>query len=384
MKKSFIIGTILSIVLPSLTFAATIGAEKSVTLTVPPPDNTYLAGSSIRIAAAIPADLSLLGGSVTVDAPVAGDLLGVVGTMIVNASTTGDVRILGLHVLVPANTGGDLAVAGGTVISTGAAKDVLIAATNIEARGTATGPVRLYGADVTIDGTYSGDVTVIATDRFTLGSNAHIGGTLRYNAPEQVSVPATATVAGGTTYIGSYRYVPTNQEVQTFALFGIGIFVIVRALSAFIIAGILAGIFPVFTSIVVGQTMTGTVRRTLLMVALGASILLGMPVVAVLLLASFVGLTLSLLIGSAYVVFAILAQAFAGIIFGALLRKYIFVRVRGNTKFIWRDAAIGALVLYFVNKIPFIGFWIVIAFTLFAAGLLGTILFQFVFPKRQF
>jgi hypothetical protein len=294
------------------------------------------------------------------------------------------VRIFGYHISVPAKTGGDLALVGGTVVTTGPSKDVLIAGATITAAGSATGPVRLYGGDITINGNYAGDVTVIATDKFTIGNDAHIGGTLRYNAPEQIVIPATASVAGGATYVGSYRYIPTNQEVQTFALFGIGIFFVVRALSAFIIAGLLAGIFGTFTSLVVQLVLTGSLRRNTLIVGLGAALIAGLPVVALLLLASFVGLTLALFTGSAYVVFAILAQAYAGILFGALLRRYLFVRIRGTTKFVWRDAAIGALALYFINKMPYVGFWINIGFFLLAAGALGVILFRFAFPKRTY
>jgi hypothetical protein len=372
---------LLILIVPSFASAATIGADKNVTLTVAPPDNTYLAGSAVRVDAHVPADLSVVAGTMTLASPVDGDFLGIAGSITSTAPVAGDVRMLAGNAIVNGTTGGDLVLFGGKAVLSGSARDILVGALSIDAEGTSTGPVRLYGADITLNGNYAGDVTVVATDRFTVGPQAHIGGTLRYNAPQQVTIPGTASVAGPVTYIGSYRYVPTNQEAQTFALFGIGLFFIVRALSAMIVAGLLVGMFPLFAHMVVQRATTGTVRRTVLSVLLGGVLLLFTPVVVLLLLATFAGAGLAFLLGALYAVFIFLSFVYAGVIVGAMLRAYLFSRIRGNFVFTWQDALLGALALYFIQTLPIFGIIISLVIVLLAAGSLAHIAYRFAFTK---
>jgi len=295
----------------------------------------------------------------------------------------GDVRVLGGQVLVNGRVGGDLVVFGGSVETTGPSRDVLVLAASIRAAGSSTGPVTLYGADIELTGDYAGDVVVIATDRFTVGPNAHVGGTLRYSAPQQLSVPATARIDGGATYTGSFRYIPTNQEAKTYALFGIGIFFIVRTLGAMILAGLVAGIFPRWTQSFVMRALGFSSRRVLLSLLLGSALLFGVPVIVLLLVASFAGAGLALLLSALYVAGIIIAGAYASILAGALLRMYAFSRVRGNTEFTWRDAVIGALVLYFVSTVPYVGGPIHMAFLLVAAGALAIRMYKFVLESNH-
>lgn len=373
---------LLAFFVPTLALAATLGADKVVTVSVPPPDNTYLAGSSIHVEAPLPADLSVAGTNVVLSAPIAGDVLALSGTLEVEKPVEGDVRALGGTLRILGDVAGDIAALGARVVTTGKARDLLIAGESVEANGSATGDVVLYGVDVTINGTYDGNVTVVATNNFTVGDHAHIGGALRYNAPTQVLIPATATVLGTVSYTGPYRYLPTNKEANTFAFFGTGVFLIVRLLAAMIVTGVVVGIFPRATTSILDRFFTATARRTVLSLLLGLGVLLLTPVAILLLLVSSAGVDVAFLLAAAFVTVVLFSAAFAGALLGALLRKHLLSRISGNLEFTWKDAVLGAVALTLIRTTPGIGPLVYSFFILLSLGIVSVVAYRFAFTTE--
>ena len=364
-----------------LALASTFTGEQNVTLAETPADNAYLVGTTVTVTAPLPADLFALGGDVSVYAPVEGDQLLVGGTIISNKVVAGDVRALGGKIYIEGDVAGDVAVVGGTVTVSSYAKNIYVAGGTVTLSGGASGPVTVYGADVTLGGTYSGDVTIVASDKLTIQEGTQIKGSLRYNAPQQVIVPLSAEIAGATIYTGSYSYVPTNEEARTYAVAGAGIFFIVRALGAMIVAGLLVGLFPIFATAVSDRALAYKRRRTYLLALLGFGLLVATPILALLLLVSFVGAGLALLLGALYLLLGILAYMYAGIIVGAKLRLYVFSKIRGNKKLSWRDGVMGMFVFYLIGMIPYIGSTLTIVVISLALGVITSLCYQFAFKN---
>lgn len=373
---------LLAFLLPALTLAATLGADKVVTVSVAPPDNTYLAGSSIHIEVPLPADLSVAGGDVLLSAPVTGDVLALAGTLEIQKPVEGDVRALGGTLRILGDVAGDIAAIGARVVTSGSAHDLLIAGESVEANGTATGPVILYGVDVAINGNYEGDVTVVATNKFTVGEHAHIGGALRYNAPTQVAIPTTAKVDGTVSYTGPYRYLPTNKEANTFAFFGTGVFLLVRLLAAMIVTGLLVGIFPRVTTHIVDRFFTANTRRTLLSLVLGLAVLLLVPIAILLLLVSSAGIDVAFLLAAGFVTLVLFSAAFAGALLGALIRRYLLSRISGNFVFTWKDAVLGAIALTLIRTTPYVGSLVYSFFILLSIGIVSVVAYRFAFTRN--
>lgn len=372
----------LLLVIPTLASAATFAEDKTLILSTPPVDNAYLAGTSVTVSTPLPADLVALGGTVMTYSAITGDALIAAGTVDIEQAVGGDVRAAGARVTIAGPVSGDVVVAGGRVNVSGGARDMRIAGASVNVSGGAHGPVAIYGADVTLSGEYDGDVEVIASDHFTLGEGTYIHGALKYNAPTQVEVPASAHIDGGATYTGSYAYVPTNAEAQKFALAGAGIFFIVRALSVMIAAGLLAGLFQTFTRALAERAYTRRPARAALLALLGFGVLVAAPMLILFLLVSFVGSGLALLLGSAYMLLFFLSYLYAGILTGGLLRQLPPRRAQIQD-ITWKDALLGTLVLFIIGSIPYIGWVITLVALCFTLGVLVSGLYAFAFPKDK-
>ncbi|KND50476.1 MAG: hypothetical protein AB202_02360 [Parcubacteria bacterium C7867-007] len=370
---------LLTLMLPILAHAATFAEDKTLVLSDAPPDNTYLAGVTVTVSAPLPADLAATGGTVTTYSPITGDALIAAGTIHMQERVEGDVRAMGLRVLIDGAVRGDVVAAGATVKVTAPARDVRLFGLQVLATGGAEGPVTIYGTDVTLAGEYAGDVEIIASDRLTIGPDTRIHGTLRYNAPQQVEIPASSLVDGGITYTGSYAYVPTNEEVKKFAIAGAGIFFMVRALAVMVAAGLLAGLFPMFSTPLAARVFTRRYSRLSLIALLGFGILIAAPVLILLLSVSFVGAAIALLLGSAYILLLILSYLYAGILVGGAVRH--FATKRSATLIYWQDALVGMLLLFIAGSIPYVGWIITLLAVCITLGALVSNLYLFAFRR---
>ncbi|CAN5737793.1 hypothetical protein BH11PAT2_BH11PAT2_00180 [soil metagenome] len=359
-----------------------LAATTSTATTTSP--NTYIADTQVTITAPVLGDLAAFGGVVDVYAPVAGEVLAAGGTVLVEKPAGNNVRAVGGRVTVSGDAGGDIAAAGGSVIVTGHSANLFALGGSVDSSGGSTGDVTIYGANVVLSGTYGGNVTVVASNRFTLGSDTHIIGNLRYNAPQQVSIPGNSSIDGVTTYTGSYSYVPTNEEAQRYAIAGAGIFFIVRVLATIIVAGLLAGLFPLFTETVIGSVLPIEPRKLVLTGLLGFGLFVATPILILLLFVSFVGSGLALVLSTLYGLLALLAYVFAGILLGAGLRVFLLYRLRGVRVFTWRDAIIGTVVLYAISLIPMLGLIISLLLTAISAGAIAALAYSFAFQTKKF
>ncbi len=102
-------------------------------------------------------------------------------------------------------------LAGASVLASTTAADTHIVGGTVRMIGSG-GDVTIYGADVYLSGDFAGSVTVAASDRVFISEGTYIHGELRYDAPQQVGIPAQAKVDGGVTYTGSSSFLPTNEE----------------------------------------------------------------------------------------------------------------------------------------------------------------------------
>jgi hypothetical protein len=96
---------------------------------------------------------------------------------------------------------------------------------------------------------------------------------------------------------------------------------------------------------------------------LGFAVIVATPVFILLLVFSFVGIGLALLIGAAYLLLILLAYIYACVLAGAALARGVFKR----SLVTWKVAILGALTLQLIGVIPVIGS--IVIFILCAASL---------------
>ncbi|HQU07566.1 MAG: hypothetical protein B7X04_01295 [Parcubacteria group bacterium 21-54-25] len=374
MKRIVVLFAVLLV--PIGAFAA---AQNTVTTTASSDQNVYLVSGSVTVATSTLGDLTAIGGSVTTSSFVGGDALLAGGSILLQGRVVGDARLVGGQVTVSAPVGGDLAVAAASIEDTAAhARRIFAVGGTVRLESGSRGAVTVYGNDVYLSGTFDGNVHISALNTLTLAPHTVIHGTLRYEASEVALIPDSASVDGGVTYTGA-SFLPTSQEAAAFALAGIGIFFLVRILGALIIAGLLAGLFPVFTNRVANDVLKKSARHVLLLLLLGFGVLVATPVLIILLALTFVGLGIAFILGAAYALLIILAIAYAGIISGAALSRALMKRPYTT----WRDAIFGMLVLMLVGIIPFVGGIVTILLTCLAAGALVSLFYTAAFTRTD-
>ncbi len=372
-KRTSIIGLIVALALctPSFVHAATLLGSRTMVVSEPVSENLYLAGSDITIAAPLAADLVSAGGTVTVSAPIAGDALLTGATISIKKPVNGDVRAIGGEVVVDSLVGGDLMLAGATVQASTTALDTHIAGGTVRVSGSG-GALTVYGADVDLAGTLRGDVTIVASDKLIIEEGTHIEGVLKYDAPQEVVVPASATITGGVVYTGSSAFLPTNEEAKQFAIAGAGVLLVTRIIAIVIAAGVVVGLFPILANMVVDRTIRRTPRRFVLLSLLGFAAIVATPLLILFLLVSFVGFALAILLACLYVLLLLLAYLYAGLISGAAIAQALFKKDRIS----WRTAVLGTLALYVVGSVPLIGTLVVLIITSAALGSLMAIVYR--------
>lgn len=376
MRRTALVVTLL-LLLPLTSLASTFAGDEALIVAEPPSDNAYLFGSEVRVATTVPQDIAALGGTLVLAAPVEGDALLLGGDVNVREAIGGDLRVAGGRVFVEQEVAGDLIAAGGSITVTGAARDIRIAGGTVTITEGATGSVIIYGASVTLSGTYAGDVTVVASDRLALGEGTVVSGALKYNAPQEAYIPASATV-GSVAYTGSSAFLPTTEEAETFALAGLGVFFVVRLISAAVASGLMAGLFPAFSQRIVDRTLTQSVGRFSLLALIGFAVMIATPVLVFILMVSFAGIGIGLVIGAAYVLLLLLAYLYAGVLAGAAL-----MRTFKHTVVTWKHAVLGMVVLRLVGVIPVIGFLVSVVLTAAAAGAIVVTCYKFAFAREE-
>lgn len=380
MKQPLAIGLLSAALLlaPFSAFASTLEAGRTIVLSEASSTNAYLTGTDITVVTPLVGDLLAAGGTIAANGPIGGDAMLAGGTIDIEKPVTGDVRVAGGRITINAPIGGDLIAAGANITASTTATDTRIAGGTVSLTG-AKGPVVIYGSDITLAGDFSGDVTVEASNSITLADGTHIHGAFRYNAPQQFTPPATVILDHGSTYVGSSTFLPTSKQAHTFAIAGATILFIVHLLAVLILAGIIAGLFPQFTERIAERALGNSIGRFALLALLGFAVLVATPFLIFILLASFVGIGVALIILALYALFFILSYVYAGILAGAALSRRFMKRY----VITWKEAVFGMLVFYLVGVVPVLGFLVKAVLMLAAGGVLVTVCYAFAFRRPQ-
>lgn len=376
MTRTLIVALLL--LLPGTVGATTVEATRSLVVSEALQGNTYLLGADVTLTAPAPADLTVAAGTVVLAAPVSGDASVAGGTVVVRRPVLGDLRVLGGQIKVEDVIAGDLFAVGGSVTVGTSTGYAWVAGGLVSFTGGSEGDVVIYGTTATLAGEFKGDVSVTVSDAVTIADGTVIHGALRYNAPQEAVIPATARITGVVEYTGS-SYLPTNEEAQNFAVFAAGLFFFIRILAVLIAVGILAGLFPRFAQAVADEVLTHTMIRFLLLTLLGFALMVATPALILILLATFAGAAVAFLVLAAYVFLLLVAYFFSAVIAGAILARGLLRR----QQMLWRDAVIGMLALSVIGLIPVAGTVVFVILYATSIGAIAILFYRFAFGNSH-
>ena len=272
--------------------ASLVGQTQSVADQPARPDNYYAAGNRIEITTPLAADAVVAGRQVDITQSVAGDVLAAGWRVSLTGRADDDVRIAAREVVVNAPITGDLTVAGGDV-TVGAASRVggraWIAGQTVRVDGVFDRNLEIAGATVQIAGEVRSPVRIVA-EKLEILSSARILAPLAYKSPNEAQIAEGAVVSGPVTFDRI-----SSQEARQARAFPAG------STLLFSVHLLLAGILVVVYLPRVEQSVVETLRahpgKSLLA---GFMLLVTIPIAALLLIISILGLPLGLALAALY------------------------------------------------------------------------------------
>jgi cytoskeletal protein CcmA (bactofilin family) len=310
------------------------------------------ASCDLEVGSAVAGDAALAGGSVRLDASVGGGLYAAGGKVFLNGSVGRNVRAVGGHVQIgpDAKVSGNVSAAGGDVAMRGAVKGYLQAA----------------GGHVLIDGPVEGDV-IASGGQVELGPNARIGGKLQYRTNDFKRDPA-AQVAGSVEALAVHHAMHADGSPWRRRAGGRWIW----SAGVMLMAALLAAAAPTVSARMAEELRTHPGLALLWGLVAFACI----PVAAILLLITIIGIPLALLAILLFFALLLAGQAVtAASIADLVLRRY---RPGDAARAAWRAgfAILVALALALLARIPLLGGLIVLVAMLVGIGIIAAWAFR--------
>ena len=306
----------------------TLAADEDTFLEITSSGNIFGAGQDFIIEEDSPGDLVLAGSGLTINGAVEEDVIVAGGTVIINGDVKGDVLAAGGTVRVNGNVGGDLVVMGGDIL--------------VSKNSRIGGDALLSAGDVTLNGVIEGNGKVTAGTLRT-GENFELEGNLELTA-ENVPANLESKVGGILTYREQ-----TGGEWEGFGEsrgFGFASFII-GLLASLALGLVLIYFFPGFIG-----NLAGTVRASALKAGLlGLVLLFFLPIATLILLITFFGWSLSVLLIFVTGLFLLISTVPVKLLAGELLYRKIFNKEAGRLLYYLT----GALLFAVLYEIPFLG-----------------------------
>lgn len=318
--------------------------------------NVYSAGGQVRPAGPVQGDYTAVGGRVILDQPVGGDAALAGGSVDVRAPVGDDLRAAGGDVNIESTVGGEVFASGGNVTLTPAAtvaRGATLYGGSVEMDGRIDGELKASAQKVTINGEVRGDAH-LAGAQIELGPKAKIAGALSYRSAAELKKAEGASIGGAITREQGEtppRERAANRNWEG-SVQGPGWAAgIVSYLALLACAAVFVLVMPAF-----GSQAAERIRTTsLLSLGIGFATLVAVPVLAVLLFITLLGIPLGIAVMALYPVL-LLTGFLVGVLFVARLLPPALRKPAPET-FGQRMGyvAVALLLLLLVGIVPFVG-----------------------------
>lgn len=267
-------------------------------------------------------DLLVAGGEVTINGVVKGDVLAAGGNIVINGDVEGDIIAAGGSIEIAGNTKKSAYIASGNAEISGkvirnlllasgslvitedgsVGRDAMIASGNSEIYGDIAGNLLSSGSDVVIGGDVDGDVSITTDSGPRILSSARIGGDLNYTSANDIVIENNVSVQGTVT-----KKMP--DERTAFEVFSDKL---MEFLSLLLVGILVVRLFPETT-----RNVCNNMKKSLVISgAYGIAGLVIVPILAVILVITGVGMPIALIGLGAYITAIYVAKIFASVFIG--------------------------------------------------------------------
>ena len=325
----------------------------------------FAAGEKVVVSGTVRGDAYIAGGNIRIDGNIDGDLLVAGGDIEIAGRVGGDVRAAGGDVTVLGDVGKNLtllagsgevlpgAKLGGNVVALGG--DVLV-------ETPVPGSLTSAAGGLTVADSVGNGINAFVGE-LNLTSKASVAGDLTYWSEEQADISKEATISGKVIQNKPEKKVDTQQAEKFFAGIKIG-FDIFFLLSALLVGLAFAGLLPNF----VRRISNMVLGRPWASLGFGFLALIVMPIAAVILMVTVIGLPVGLLTLVGYMALLWLSKVFVSFAVG---RRILDLMGRKGAGLVL-SLVLGLVVLGVLDWVPIVGG--LVGFVLMLMGMGGYLL----------
>ncbi|PIO04514.1 hypothetical protein COT48_00070 [Candidatus Woesearchaeota archaeon CG08_land_8_20_14_0_20_47_9] len=321
-------------------------------------DNLYITGGRIDVGNTINGNLVAAGGQVTTTGQVNGDATLAAGDISAAGYIRDDLRVAGGNIMISCITDGDVSAAGGRIVVSPEAvigKSLVIYGGDVSIEGNVKGDLIVRAGRLVINSVVEGDADIVS-DELAFKEDAFIKGSLTYSGRSAGSIDHKM-VGGG------IILKPSQTRVMPMML-GLGGLSRVNSAILMIVVGIILLIIMRRFCL---DAAKAVLNRFAMSIAYGLLGIIGIPILAVFLIITIIGIPAALLLLLLYLVLLYVSNIIASLILGQIILK-AYLRV-DTSPFI--SLVIGVVALSLIRIVPIIGG--IVGFIALLAGIGGII-----------
>jgi cytoskeletal protein CcmA (bactofilin family) len=301
-------------------------------------------GSVIQIDGTVEGTAFAFGQDVRVNGTINGDLVVAAQTVQINGQVNGNIYAAGQDLSLGTKNSGDAFLAGQNVRITKDSvmgRDLFAAGANITHDGTVQRRFSASGSVVDIGGTIGQDA-VLDADNISILSGSSIKGNLDYTSPNKANIDSGSTIGGNT----NWEYRKPAESTQT-TVMDSWMSILLSIVSALIIWLIVRFWRPEFWN----RNSKAIIEKPFKTLGAGALALIVIPIAAILLLVTVVGIPVGIILGIAYGVAIYLSKIVVASAFGYwTAKKYRWAQIH---KGVWPVLA-ALIVLVVLTHVPYV------------------------------
>lgn len=361
--QALVLGSALLVfALPSAALAADVrnGTTTAVEPTETVNDDLFAAGQTVTVAGHVVGDAYAAAQTVVVTGTVDGDLIAAAEQVVVDGTVNGNVRAVGAVITVNGRVGHSVTGLAQqvSVSSSGRVDGSLVAAAEtISAFGPVGRGITAGAGTLQFGGPVGGEVLAWA-QTLSIGPNTRIAGNLEYHSEQPAQIP-DGTVAGQVQFDRVER--PQRQTPLLNGLFDFG--GLVWLLGSAILGGLAIVLAPRSSA----RALELGRQQPLQTFGLGLLTLCLVPLAALLIGVTLVGIPLAIAVAALYWVGVLLAWPALGLVVGTELARVVR---RGQPMPVLGALVVGLIVLHLVTHLPIVGGLVSFVGVAFGLGLI--------------
>lgn len=281
-------------------------------------DDLLVAAGEVTINGDVKGDVIAAGGNIKINGDVEGDIIAAGGTIEISGDTKKSIYAASGNMDISGIISRNLLLASGTLVMTNKSavgKDAMIASSSSEIYGDVAGNLMASGSDVVIGGDVDGYVDITSENGPRILSSARIGGDVNYTSVNDIVIENNVSVPGIVT-----KKVPKDERN------GFEIFTdkLMEFLSLLLVGILVVRLLPETT-----RNVCNNMKKSLVISgAYGIAGLVAVPILALILMITGVGLPIALIGLAIYITAIYLAKIFASVFIG----KYMLGNSGTETK----------------------------------------------------